>query len=102
MVFLRLEKDRERDRLVHTEPTLSYLTRGRNDGNIKHNLKKKIFLWWKFFYLDGIFFSPRRTSQFFLDFFLVASYTTVAPKFNLREVNRVPTRELTRLQMIFA
>ena len=36
MVILRLGKDRERDRLVHTEPTLSYLTRGRNDGNIKH------------------------------------------------------------------
>ena len=35
--------DRERDRLVHTKPTLSYLTWGGNNGKIKQKKKKIIF-----------------------------------------------------------
>ena len=91
MVILRLEEDRERDCSVHTKPTLSYLTWGRNNGKIKQEeIPLKIFL---------VHDAQVNFSWFFV---LVASYTTVAPKFNLGEFNRVPTRELTRLQMIFA
>ena len=64
--------------------------------------KKKFFIFENYSISLRTFFVHDAQVNFSWFFDLVASYTTVAPKFNLGEVNRVPARELTRLQMIFA